>query len=598
MSSLVDRQSVRYSNDALGSLTTRNFCAFNTRETIRGTYVMLVIIWTLAVFCIALAGCTRSKGTNQTPALMGTVRSAEDGTMEGVLVTAKRQGSPIAITVVSDEKGRYEFPADHLAHGNYHISIRAAGYELQSPGAMAIASGKSAQVDLQLIKTADVASQLMSAEWLMSVPGTQEEKSALYRCVSCHDLLPVVQSHYDLKSWPATLARMQRWVPPSVLSSPIVSPTPPDPQAADLKFVSYLDSINLHENTVWPFPLRTLARPSGSATRVIITEYDLPGPSLPHDAAVGHDGFIWYNDFQRALIGRLDPRTGQTKEWPLPILRPGFPEGLLTIKVDKDGNVWIPRFFQGCTLTRFDTKTEQFTNWTVPRQYNTNESRCAHVALGAPDGTVWMSDSGGRRMFKLDPRTGHFDAYDSFPGYAVDKSSPAIETAGRRSRGHRTYGIGVDSVGNGYFADIAGSTIGEIDFRTGKVTLYPTLTPDSGPRRTYMDSKDRYWFGENYASKLGMFDVRTKKMQEWVPPIPWSGLYPAVVDKNGEVWSVGMSTDFVYRFEPGTGTFTEYLLPTLGANLRRVDADNSTTPVTIWTAEVHRGKLAKIEPLK
>jgi streptogramin lyase len=59
-----------------------------------------------------------------------------------------------------------------------------------------------------------------------------------------------------------------------------------------------------------------------------------------------------------------------------------------------------------------------------------------------------------------------------------------------------------------------------------------------------------------------------------------------------------MSTDYVYRLNPTTGAFTYYLLPTLSANLRRVDIDNSVTPLAVWVAEVHRGKLAKIEPLQ
>jgi virginiamycin B lyase len=555
----------------------------------------LLSVWA-ACFVIGLSGCS-SHTSAKTPALTGAVRSSEEGAMEGVLVSAKRSGGTITVSVVSDVNGQYSFPADRLGEGTYQISIRAAGYHLKDPSIITIPAEGSAKADLSLAKTSDLAQQLTSAEWLISVPGSETEKETLYRCAACHDLTPVMQSHYDEKAWPDALQRMETWAPPSILTSVVRSPTPPGHQPADMKFVKYLSSINLNRRAGWPFELHTFARPKGAAAKVIITEYDLPGDvSLPHDAVVGRDGFIWYNDFQRALVGRLDPKTGQTKEWNLPILKPGFPEGLLTIKIDKDGNAWIPRFFQGCTLAKLDTKTEQFTTWTVPAKYNGPESRCAHVALGAPDGTIWMSDSGARRMFKFDPKTGQFQAYDSFPGYTAEKNSPSIETAGRKSKGHRTYGIGVDSKGNGYFADIAGGTIGEVDAKTGHVTLYPTPTPDSGPRRTFMDSQDHFWFGENYASKVGMFDTNTKQIKEWTPPTPWSGAYPAARDKNGDVWTVGMSTDYVYRLNPETGAFVEYLLPTLSANLRKVDIDNSTNPVTVWVAEVHKGKIAKIEP--
>ena len=44
--------------------------------------------------------------------------------MEGVLVSAKREGSTVTATVVSDAKGRYSFPSSKLAPGRY--SLRSA----------------------------------------------------------------------------------------------------------------------------------------------------------------------------------------------------------------------------------------------------------------------------------------------------------------------------------------------------------------------------------------------------------------------------------------------------------------------------------------
>ena len=49
--------------------------------------------------------------------------------MEGVLVTARRAGSPISITVVSDEHGHFAFPPGRLAAGEYALTTRATGYE-------------------------------------------------------------------------------------------------------------------------------------------------------------------------------------------------------------------------------------------------------------------------------------------------------------------------------------------------------------------------------------------------------------------------------------------------------------------------------------
>src|SRR5262245_49828686 len=103
-------------------------------------------------------------------ALSDQVTSKEEGTMEGVLVIAKRAGSTITVTVVSDAQGRYRFPAARLAPGKYNLTIRAAGFDLEKITAEVTAQ-KTATVDLQLVRTKDLAAQLSNGEWMMSAPG-------------------------------------------------------------------------------------------------------------------------------------------------------------------------------------------------------------------------------------------------------------------------------------------------------------------------------------------------------------------------------------------------------------------------------------------
>ena len=51
-------------------------------------------------------------------ALTGRVSSAADGPMGGVLVSAKRAGSTVTISVVSDRTGTFSFPASKLEPGS------------------------------------------------------------------------------------------------------------------------------------------------------------------------------------------------------------------------------------------------------------------------------------------------------------------------------------------------------------------------------------------------------------------------------------------------------------------------------------------------
>src|ERR1700686_407412 len=103
-------------------------------------------------------------------ALTGQVTSAEEGPMEGVLISAKKDGSSITVTVVSGQKGEYGFPADRLDPGHYTIAIRAAGYDLGGPKAVDVA-GTGTKADITLAKTKNLVNQLSNAEWLLSAPG-------------------------------------------------------------------------------------------------------------------------------------------------------------------------------------------------------------------------------------------------------------------------------------------------------------------------------------------------------------------------------------------------------------------------------------------
>src|SRR5437763_5074410 len=84
--------------------------------------------------------------------LTGQVSSAEEGNMEGVLVTAKKDGATIATTVVTNEKGQYSFPARRLSAGKHTITIRAAGYDLVGPNTAEVPTSGEAKADLKLAK--------------------------------------------------------------------------------------------------------------------------------------------------------------------------------------------------------------------------------------------------------------------------------------------------------------------------------------------------------------------------------------------------------------------------------------------------------------
>src|ERR1700722_10142006 len=170
--------------------------------------------------CAALLAGTGQVAAQAGPALTGKVTAGPDA-LEGVLVSAKRDGSNITTTVVSDKDGRYSFPAARLEPGQYSLRIRATGYELDKSDPVAIAADKTATTDLALHKAADIASQLTNAEWLASMPGTDAQKGQLPNGVACHTLPRPLNSKSSADDFLTTiLPRMLGYVNQSIPQHP------------------------------------------------------------------------------------------------------------------------------------------------------------------------------------------------------------------------------------------------------------------------------------------------------------------------------------------------------------------------------------------
>jgi len=547
----------------------------------------------LAGACLALvAGVNAGPSSAQgTAALTGKVTSAEEGAMEGVLVTAKRAGSTIAVTVVTDKDGIYSFPASRLEPGQYAIKIRAVGYDLDGNGSAQLSGEDTAKLDLKLKKTRNLSTQLTNAEWLQSMPGTPRQKDALLNCVTCHTVERIVRSTHNVDEFMQVQARMATYANQSV-------PTRPQKRRAERLLeergdartnaqeerAEFLTSINLSETERWTYPLKTLPRPTGRATRVIITEYDLPRNEIePHDVIVGKNGTVWYTNFGEQNIGRMDPKTGAVTEIALPELKKGWPQGSLGLRPDREGNLWFGMMYQGA-IGKFEINAQKVVTFSLPPEMNKDMAQVNMVRpeSASIDGKIWSQNNGFAAIHRLDPKTGQIETIAPFQGAGAGEN-------------HNIYDIVPDSMNNLYFTDFAQQHIGRLDAKTGHVQLFEVPTKGSAPRRGMMDAQDRMWFGEYRGNKIAMFDTKTETFKEWVMPTPYSSPYDVMVDKNGEAWTGSMLNDRVSRLDPKTGTFVEYLLPR-ETNIRRVFVDNSTTPVTFWVGNNHQGSIIKLEP--
>jgi streptogramin lyase len=557
-------------------------------------------LWRVSIICSAIA--LSSTGVHRlhaqvrdsaaSLALTGQVSSVDEGPMEGVLVSAKKTGSTVTTTVVTDREGRYRFPSSRLEPAQYALRARAAGYDLAgTAGVVTIrVTGKTTTTDLKLQKTKDLASQLTNADWFASFPGTDAQKASIRGCTHCHTLERIVRTTYDADKMFAAIERMSTYPQLSFplkiqkLPAPRVGPGPQSIEqrnAAWRRQAEYLATLNLSAGPQWRYALKTLPRPTGKGTQVIYTEFDLPQKTRqPHDVIVDSTGIAWYASFGEQILGKLDPRTATVTEYQVPTLKPNAPTGILGVRFDLEGNPWLGMQFQG-GIAKFDRKTETFQLWSLPDELNGPHVQINQVSPDSShvDGKVWLQDAGTYTVLRLDLASGKFEVFEP---YKIPRPN--------------VYDVIPDSKNNGFFLVLGSEDVGRIDAKTGEIKIVKTPTVRSGPRRGMMDAEDRLWFGENNGDRIGMFDTRTERFQEW--PVPTAGAWPydATADKNGNVWTGGEYDDRILRLDPESGRFIEYLLPR-STNVRRVFVDNSTTPVTFWVGNNHGASIVRLEPL-
>jgi virginiamycin B lyase len=518
-------------------------------------------------------------------ALTGTVSSDAEGKMEGVVVTASKPGSIVEVSVTSDVQGRYTFPESRLDPGEYTISIRAVGYDIDNLTKATVAPEATTTADIRLKKTKNLAGQLTNAEWMMSIPGTEEQKAGLLNCVGCHTLERVVRSTHDSDEWTHVISRMMGY---GAVSQPIKPQPMLDRARAGTpeqyrKFADYLATINLSATDHWQYELKMLPRPKGRDTRTIVTEYDMVRPTTePHDVLVDKEGTVWYTDFGEMFIGKFDPKTLKLTEYPIKKFKDKAPTGLLSIEFDHAGKIWFDTMYQG-SLGNLDPKTGEISYYPLAPEYNDDRVQLNFSGLHHEvDGKVWTKSVGTQDIFRLDLASNRWE-----------KFHPTDELPGIK---HATiYQVMADSKNNLWMAEFTEGHLGKIDAKTTKVTWYPIPTAHARARRMQIDNEDRVLVTEYRASKVALFDTKTEKFTEYTLP-EYTFPYRANFDKNGEIWASTMSTDRVVRLDPKTGTTVQYLMPS-ETNMRTVFVDNSTTPVTFWVGSNHDHRIVKVEPL-
>jgi virginiamycin B lyase len=247
-------------------------------------------------------------------------------------------------------------------------------------------------------------------------------------------------------------------------------------------------------------------------------EWDLPAGHQPHGVLVDRRGIAWTTGNGKGTIGRLDPASGEIREFPTPsggggphtlvisddgttiwfTMQSGNRIGRLDtasgkiveyktsggpygITLDKAGKVWFCRMGED-RLGILDPATGAMAELALPEG-----SRPRRMAT-APDGSLWVTLYGRGQLAQVDPAARKVLREIDLP--AGPKGGP--------------YAVTVDGGGIVWANEISTDTVVRLDPRSGEQRVIPLPSKDVGIRKMIVDGQGRLWYMGSHNGRLGM----------------------------------------------------------------------------------------------
>ena len=358
------------------------------------------------------------------------------------------------------------------------------------------------------VAIAGFAALLLSQTVASALPQGEGESLVREHCSSCHrpEILERAQGYNTISEWRELMATMVAL----------------DEPRADL-IARYLAKHFQSKPELYP----TLVP---GPVNIEIDEWLVPTlGQRSRDPVEGLDGSIWWTGMWASLVGRLDPLTGDVREYPLPpSARPH------SIVPDNEGFIWYLGNSNG-TVGKLNPLTGDI------REYDTGLAD-PHTGVFHPNGYFYFTAQRAGAVARLDPASGEVLTVNTCP---------------------RPYGIKVGPDGYLYVAFNGENAIGQVDPATLEVNYFAIPHEDSRIRRLDIASDGTIWYVNSSRGKIGHLDPKTGAVREWDSPSgPKSHPYAiAVIDDV--VWynESGQRPDALVRFDPETEAFQSWAIP-------------------------------------
>ena len=391
------------------------------------------------------------------------------------------------------------------------------------------------------------------------------------KCGQCHFLHRLTQMRWTRNNWEQKIV----WMRERIHERGANDLTP-----AEQKIVVDYLAKNFSTTTPKPDPNGRLSRTllKGDAAKYIAVDFEGPNPDAAfHDVTVDARGVAWLNQLNVYALAKFDPKTFSFSEVRPPEVgaKPGTLAHMGPPARGAGDSIWMADIGGTRRWLQFDTKTQRFASFLVPADFKGPIS--GNFMRADPNGKMVWSTA-GNRIVGLNIGTREFSAYD------IPTKNPGA------------YGMDVAGDGRVWFAERQANKLGRLDPVSGKIDEFPTGGVDV-PRRMGTDWDGNVWVGFHKTGKLVKVDQKTGKMTFYEPPTKNSGTYIAVPDARTKmIWVTEQTADKIARFDPKTETWTEFSLPIVESDARRIELDPSN-PNRIWWAGDTSTHLGYIEVL-
>ena len=335
-------------------------------------------------------------------------------------------------------------------------------------------------------------------------------------CTGCHRTNEITQSSgYTRDGW-------------KELTSTMINLSPsPDTENAILDYLAQKFPPNYNKRA---------AKLVSGPLEVTFKEWVMPTlGQRSRDPIQAEDGTIWWVGQFGNLMGRLDPRTGEMKEYPLP--PNAFPH---TVELDPKGNPWYTGNKNG-SVGRLDPATGKITEYKMPDP----NAKDPHTLVFNREGIAFFTLQNSNMVGRLNPETGDIKLITS----PVNDSKP--------------YGIKVAADGSIWWACNGAPCLFKMDPASMELKEYKLPLGGTTVRRLDLAEDGMIWYVNSGKGRIGRLDPKTGQATEWDSPSgPRSHPY-AIVVMNGGVWynESGVRPDPLVRFDIKTETFQSWPIP-------------------------------------